>query len=898
MHKLISLKHISVSSVSPKKQKRVQITNYSESSCPNSPNLYFPVFHRHSRKNNLCSDFQLPSTSDSIVAEIDIMPIPVSDELREWLHSRNLQGFIRVAEADPHPQAEELVQELDITKITTKKVRNALQMPRGGFDAVQKPSSEALRSYFGEYSPSAKAYQTYGGRDEFFHEVARFLLEVGFVSPRFYCMPKKRAGFIIAAYEKEDFNWPLLSAEALREQLQGVKTGKPMKQIFGRWLSVLFPIQESEAPAQSRRPPTVQAPRRHRQVAQEEWIEEESAHADNVQMEMDQSEPVRLGESENIQPTNEQERQSEDQPSNQQQSTEDRQQKEKELPHQEQPQRRRVKQKANRQFRPENSDESASKRQRTKEQEPSITPVNTEVTTPVNMCVPTQLQKGQSSKITTREAHGFSDIPPAAHELAAILQFGTSYELVEWLARRLTEVSARLAQEHHDRVMIQKSLRGMLEPQEKAEVEKIGRKRNAQNRGEAIEMPPLHEALVEVHREYEKASKAASDMAERYKSVSASAEELKRQYCNVQKENEKMKESLVQWETQARSTVSELDLQQKLAESKKAQQAEATRANTAEFRTKELEEQLKSIKKETDKGLEEKEHLIKNLQKQLEETQTENQKYMEQIDEFEKYVVSQETRLAEKDQIIEEVNNKITQLQADWNTEKSALEQQLDEVRKISEQRRLDIYVVEAKRMQAEGENRAIVSDLRKQLETAQFDASITKEKVQAIVGRHRSQTKKMIEESLDKGWKIWSAQAAELQLLRADRDNRRVQGPGFFKMAQKDIDTVHEDITKDIDEIAGFYKEEIHRIMQEFDKHDIRTSVHLDKIEAERISKTPGLKAPDTAQPGQPTEQAQSKPAPDDESDTDDDEAGMHPRPDEPSIFDILNDSDEEQQE
>ena len=166
-------------------------------------------------------------------------------------------------------------------------------------------------------------------------------------------------------------------------------------------------------------------------------------------MEMDQSEPVRLGESENIQPTNEQERQSEDQPSNQQQSTEDRQQKEKELPH-----RRRVKQKANWQFRPENSDESASKRQRTKEQEPSNTPVVTEVTTTVNVCVPTQLQKGQSSKNTTREAHGFSDIPPAAHELAAILQFGTSYELVEWLARRLTEVSARLAQEHHDRVMI------------------------------------------------------------------------------------------------------------------------------------------------------------------------------------------------------------------------------------------------------------------------------------------------------------------------------------------------------------------------------------------------------------------------------------------------------------
>ena len=103
------------------------------------------------------------------------MPIPVSDELRQWLHNRKIQGFIKVAEADPHPQAEALVEELDNTKITPKKIRKTLQMPRGGFDAVKKPTPEVLQSYFGEYSPSAKAYQTYGGRDEFFHEVARFL---------------------------------------------------------------------------------------------------------------------------------------------------------------------------------------------------------------------------------------------------------------------------------------------------------------------------------------------------------------------------------------------------------------------------------------------------------------------------------------------------------------------------------------------------------------------------------------------------------------------------------------------------------------------------------------------------------------------------------------------------
>ena len=125
-----------------------------------------------------------------------------------------------------------------------------------------------------------------------------------------------------------------------------------------------------------------------------------------------------------------------------------------------------------------------------------------------------------------QEAFGFSNIPAATHELATMLQFGTSYELVEWLAKRLQEVSERMAQEHRDQIMIQKSLCGAVEPNEQAEVDRIGRQRNAKNKGEAIQMPPLHEALVEVHREYEKASRAAKDMAELYKRATTTTDVL------------------------------------------------------------------------------------------------------------------------------------------------------------------------------------------------------------------------------------------------------------------------------------------------------------------------------------------------------------------------------------
>ena len=198
-------------------------------------------------------------------------------------------------------------------------------------------------------------------------------------------------------------------------------------------------------------------------------------------------------------------------------------------------------------------EEPAQKKQRTDDQGTQSTQIPR-----VNPNDTTKVQKGQSSITTVREVVGFADIPPIAHELAAILQFGTSYELVEWLARRLQEVSERMAQEHRDQIMIQKSLIGIVEPQEQQEVDRIGRQRNAKNKGEAIQMPPLHEALVEVHREYEKASRAAKDMADLYKKATAASEILNAQCINKQAENQQLSKRLRQTEEQLQKTNKEL----------------------------------------------------------------------------------------------------------------------------------------------------------------------------------------------------------------------------------------------------------------------------------------------------------------------------------------------------
>ena len=88
--------------------------------------------------------------------------------------------------------------------------------------------------------------------------------------------------------------------------------------------------------------------------------------------------------------------------------------------------------------------------------------------------------------------------------------------------------------------MIQKTLRGTVDPQDQQEIDRIGRQRNAKNKGEAIQMPSLHEALVEVHKKYAKASRAAKDMADMYKKATTAGEILNAQCTASEAENQRL----------------------------------------------------------------------------------------------------------------------------------------------------------------------------------------------------------------------------------------------------------------------------------------------------------------------------------------------------------------------
>ena len=78
--------------------------------------------------------------------------------------------------------------------------------------------------------------------------------------------------------------------------------------------------------------------------------------------------------------------------------------------------------------------------------------------------------------------------------------------------------------------------------------------------------------------------------------------------------------------------------------------------------------------------------------------------------------------------------------------------------------------------------------------------------------------------------------------------------------MTENAISTIQEDIAKDLSDIAACHQEEINRLMQEFDKHDIETAIQFEAYEAERQQQTPGLNAPDIATTSRPSTESEKQ--------------------------------------
>jgi hypothetical protein len=83
------------------------------------------------------------------------------------------------------------------------------------------------------------------------------------------------------------------------------------------------------------------------------------------------------------------------------------------------------------------------------------------------------------------------------------------------------------------------------------------------------------------------------------------------------------------------------------------------------------------------------------------------------------------------------------------------------------------------------------------------------------LVDKFREKTKAEIEIATAIALQGWFEQAAELQVLRADKANRELRGPGFWKLDKANYEAVQKNLTTDSMRIALTHREEITKLLE-----------------------------------------------------------------------------------
>ena len=104
---------------------------------------------------------------------------------------------------------------------------------------------------------------------------------------------------------------------------------------------------------------------------------------------------------------------------------------------------------------------------------------------------------------------------------------------------------------------------------------------------------------------------------------------------------------------------------------------------------------------------------------------------------------------------------------------------------------------------------------------------------IKAIVEKHWLTLNHKAEKAFARGWKEWSAQAAELQVFRAYAENRRKEGCGFYKMDENNIQILHEELTEELHALSQTHTTTIRHLFEEF--NDNQMLLRLDSEAYER---------------------------------------------------------------
>jgi chromosome segregation ATPase len=149
----------------------------------------------------------------------------------------------------------------------------------------------------------------------------------------------------------------------------------------------------------------------------------------------------------------------------------------------------------------------------------------------------------------------------------------------------------------------------------------------------------------------------------------------------------------------------------------------------------------------------------------------------------------------------EKAESTLAAVQAEWATMKREWQLAMDSVKKYK-----------AAVANADTENRRLV----RELEQGQMLAHAN---VKRLLQRFREATSAEIQVHTANALREWCEQAAELQLLRVDKANRELCGPGFWKLDKANCEAVQQNLTQDFMRIAMRHREEVKIMLEQHDE-------------------------------------------------------------------------------
>ena len=647
------------------------------------------------------------------------MTINISAALRRWLIEKGLDGYIKVAEAPPHPDAFNIAQKLNVDTITNTMVRQKLGLSGLGEKQFDIAPAETLRKYFAEYSLTAKAYRTKEIPNAFFREVAKFLLEVGCVHVNAYGMPKQKAGVVIETFEGKAVDWGVITGPALREGLHSYQSGKKLRPIIQQYLTVLFPPHGIAGPATSQPSPGQRSVKRRLAVlAATEWEDEPRPSQAETQGTADErlthTDPAaeQVEEPDRVSPR---------------------------------PKKRRLDRKDGRGLVKDGPIQTADTTE-TGVAEEGANDRTTEKATTSN----TRKDRRKGKEIQAEENEELNDpvILDTAHEFAALLQTGKAYELIEFLATQQIKAVQRKIQENTEgqtQAELQKAYTRI------AELERNVTRAQQQTPDRARE--PSHDKEKEAQTVTTQKTKRALRKAE---------SEIDRLRGELRQSSEREREIRAKGRKAVRRLEEQLAMEHSAHD---VTTSENTRLQDEVTKLEDVNKRLRSVLEERKKGYEE----------QL-------------FQEREEALMIRGRLQKEKDELINEHEKEA----AIWKEMKEQYDQATT------------LYKKE-------------IADVKNTLHTTQNHLEAARNNVRCIMGTNREKFTAQIKAAMDKGWEAWAVQAAELHTYRADWENRKKEGRGFYKLSEETVATVREDLAKDYSELAERHSEELTLILDEF---------------------------------------------------------------------------------